>query len=170
MRDKKLIVMVEIAIIVALAFLLGQIRLFRMPQGGSVSLQMVPILFLALRRGWLPGFVAGFLLGTLKLLVDPYIIHPVQLLFDYPLPYALLGLAGLFKSIPFVGVLVGTVGRFVIHFLSGVVFFGAYTPEGTNPLWYSALYNGSYLIPEMIIALVVVGLLSTRRDLLEPQT
>ncbi|HEV2093551.1 MAG TPA: energy-coupled thiamine transporter ThiT, partial [Rubrobacter sp.] len=49
--------------------------------------------------------------------------------------------------------------RFVCHFISGIVFFASYAPEGWNPYLYSAAYNAAYLVPSLAIALVVVVLL-----------
>ena len=102
---------------------------------------------------------SGFIAGILNLFLDPYIIHPIQLVMDYPLPFAALGLAGLFPNRPMIGLVLGTAGRYVIHVLSGAIFFGAYAPEGMNPWIYSLGYNASYIVPNGIIAIVVIGLL-----------
>ncbi len=152
-------VLAEAALAIALAFVLGLITVFRMPFGGSVSLEMLPLILLALRQGWRVGVLAGGAYGLLNLAVNPVILHPVQVLFDYPLPFAALGLAGLFP--PTVrGAMLGTVtavaARFACHFVSGVAFFAAYAPEGWNPLVYSAAYNAAYLVPSLLVALFVV--------------
>jgi thiamine transporter len=157
-RDAR--VLTEAALAVALAFVLSLIVFFRMPFGGSVSLEMVPIVLLALRQGWKVGVAAGAVYGLVNLLVNPVILNPVQVLFDYPLPFAALGIAGLFQPTvrgAVLGTVAGTLGRFVFHFISGVVFFAIYAPEGWNPALYSAAYNAAYLVPEMLITLVVVG-------------
>ena len=80
----------------------------------------------------------------------------------------MLGLAGLAAKfndqwgvIP--GIVLGTFGRFVCAFLSGVIFFGMYAPEGQNVLVYSAVYNGFYLIPEAIICIVLAMIPQIRR-------
>jgi len=86
----------------------------------------------------------------------------VQVLFDYPLAFGALGLAGLFgptmRGAVF-GAVVAVSARFVCHFVSGVVFFASYAPEGWNPYLYSAVYNAAYLVPSLGIALVVVVVL-----------
>lgn len=146
----------EVGIAVALAIALGLVRVFKMPQGGSVSLDMVPIFYLAFRRGPGLGILAGALLGFGKLLIEPYVIHPVQLLMDYPLPFAVLGLAGFFANRPWIGVTAGSAARFLMHFLSGVIFFASYAPEGQSPALYSAIYNASYLVPELIISAIIM--------------
>ncbi len=153
-------VLVEAAIMVALATVLSVIVVWRMPQGGSVTpASMVPILILALRRGPKVGLAAGAVYGLIQLLIEPFVVHWAQVVLDYPLPFALLGLAGYFRRWPYLGVVVGVAGRMVSHVVSGAVFFGAYAPAGVNPWSYSLVYNASYLVPELVLSLVVVFLL-----------
>jgi thiamine transporter len=86
----------------------------------------------------------------------------VQVLFDYPLAFGALGLAGLFRPTvrgAVIGTVVAVLARFACHFVSGVAFFASYAPEGWNPVVYSAAYNAAYLVPSLIIALVVVVVL-----------
>lgn len=152
-------VLAEAALAIALAFVLGLITVFRMPLGGSISLEMVPLVLLALRQGWKVGVLAGAAYGLINLAISPVILHPVQVLFDYPLPFAALGLAGLFSPTvrgAIIGTVVAVLARFAAHFVSGVVFFASYAPEGWNPYVYSAAYNAAYLLPSLVIALVVV--------------
>ena len=159
-RDTR--VLTEAALAVALAFVLGFVVLFKMPNGGSVSLQMIPLIILALRQGWKVGVVAGAAYGLLDLAIDPYVVHPVQLLLDYPLAFGALGLAGLFKPTvrgAVLGTTVAVLARFACHFLSGVVFFASFAPEGWNPYLYSAAYNAAYLAPSLGIAVVVTVVL-----------
>lgn len=155
-------VLTEAALAVALAFVLGLITFFRMPLGGSISLEMVPLILLALRQGWRVGMLAGAAYGLLNLAISPVILHPIQVLFDYPLPFAALGLAGFFSPTirgAVIGAIIAVLARFVFHFVSGVAFFAAYAPEGWNPLVYSAAYNAAYLIPSLIVALIAVPIL-----------
>ena len=159
---------VHIGLMLALTVILHNIRLYHMPQGGSITLgAMIPILLIALRYGPVGGYLAGFVYGLINLIQDPYILHPVQVLFDYPLPYMALGLAGYFKERIFLGTIVATCGRFVCHFISGVVFFGSYAPEGVSPYWYSMVFNATYLIPELIICLVILRVLPVKRLLFQ---
>lgn len=155
-------VLTEAALAIALAFVLGFIKLLDLPFGGSISLEMVPLILLALRQGVVPGVLAGVVYGFLNLMVDPFIVHPVQVILDYPVAFGALGLAGLFKPTTYgtvLGTFVATAARFVAHFVSGVVFFATYAPEGWNPAVYSAAYNAIYLVPSLIIAVVGVRLL-----------
>jgi len=133
-----------------------------MPFGGTVSLEMIPLILLALRHGWKVGVVAGVAYGILYLTIDNFVVHPVQLLLDYPLAFGVLGLAGLFRPTvkgAILGTIVAVLARFLCHFLSGVIFFASYAPEGWNPFLYSAAYNAAFLAPSLGIALVVVVVL-----------
>ncbi|MDO4867221.1 MAG: energy-coupled thiamine transporter ThiT, partial [Clostridia bacterium] len=76
------------AMCIAIAFVLSCIRLFRMPQGGSITpAAMLPLILFMVACGPLKGFVVGCAYGLLQLITDPYVIHPIQLLVDYPLAY-----------------------------------------------------------------------------------
>jgi thiamine transporter len=153
-------IIAEVASFVALATALSYIKLFSLPQGGSVTAgSMVPILWLALRRGAKIGLFAAAVYGVVQLVVEPFIFHPAQVLLDYPIAFGMLGLAGFFQNRPFIGVNVGLVGRFLAHFLSGIVFFASFAPEGMHPAVYSMIYNGSYLLPELVISIYIVFLL-----------
>lgn len=169
MRDQNLRIMVEVSLLVAAAVLLSFVKIFQMPFGGSVSLEMLPIFILAFRHGGKIGMFGGALLGVVKLLISPYIIHPVQLLLDYPVPFMLLGVAGfgILHERRVLGVAVGSFLRYITHVVGGFVFFGEYAPEGTHALVYSLGYNASYLIPEAIIAAVIIALLSRRKEIFE---
>ena len=123
---------------------------------------MVPILLFALRRGAKAGVVAGIIFGLVSLYPTPFIYHPVQFLLDYPIAFGALGLAGLLKTKPVFSVTLGIFGRFVAHFLSGVIFFASYAPKGMNPALYSAIYNGSYLGAELVISSVIMYVLVKR--------
>jgi thiamine transporter len=168
-RDTR--VLTESAIAVALSFVLGLFVLFKMPFGGSVSLEMIPLILLSLRQGWKVGAVAGATYGLLDLAIDPFVVHPLQLLLDYPLAFGALGLAGLFEPTvrgAVLGATVAVLARFFCHFLSGVVFFASYAPEGWNPLIYSAAYNAAYLIPSLLIAIAVVLVLLKALEAAQP--
>jgi len=153
-------IIAEVVVAVALAYVLNLIVIFRMPQGGSVTaVSMVPLLWLALRRGLKIGIFGGVVFGIVDMFPQPFIVHPVQFLLDYPLAFGALGLAGFFKGRPILGVIVGIVGRFISHFISGVIFFAMYAPAGMHPAVYSAIYNGSYLVVELIFSVIVMYVL-----------
>ncbi|MCJ7731186.1 energy-coupled thiamine transporter ThiT [Candidatus Bathyarchaeota archaeon] len=159
-------VLAEMAIAIALATVLSYIKIFSMPYGGSVTLgSMVPILLIAFRRDVKVGVVTGVIYGFVQMFMDGWFYSPVGMILDYPLAFGVLGLAGLFKKQPIIGVVLTMAGRFVCHFISGVIFFGMYAPEGMSPVLYSALYNGGYMLPEIIISAILIYLL-VQRDVL----
>jgi thiamine transporter len=159
-------VIAEATVMIALAAALYLIKIFTLPEGGSVTLgSMIPILLLALRRGPKVGIAAGAVFGIIVLYFEPFVYNPVQFLLDYPLAFGSLGLAGFFKGNPLLGVSAGIGGRFFCHFLSGVIFFASYAPVGESPVAYSAIYNGSYLLPELVISAAVMFMLLKRNVL-----
>jgi thiamine transporter len=151
----------EIGVAIALAAVLGQVRLFIMPQGGSVSLELLPVIFIAVRRGVVPGAVTGLLYGLLQLgLPGAFVYHPVQAALDYPLAFAALGVAGFvdvrgWRSLA-LAVLLALAARFVFHFFSGLIFFASYAPQWENPWLYSATYNLLYLLPEGVLTTLLL--------------
>ena len=171
-------VLAESAVMVALATILNAIKIYTLPEGGSITLgAMVPLLFLALRRGVKVGMLAGAIFGVIDVYFEPFVYNPAQFLLDYPFAYGALGLAGLFSQevkgasnegrvtpalLSVMAVAVGIFGRFVCHFFSGLIFFASYAPAGENPALYSAIYNASYLIPEFFISSFVVSILIAR--------
>jgi thiamine transporter len=161
-------ILTEAAVSVALAGALNFIKIYTLPQGGSITAgAMVPICWFALRRGPKWGISAGVVFSFVVMLnpVDLYVVHPAQLLLDYPIAFGALGLAGAFRRHPLVGVGVGIFGRFLSHFASGVIFFSMFAPPGMSPFLYSAIYNGSYLIGEFAVTSVIMYLLIKRRAL-----
>ena len=154
-------ILAEIAIFVALATALSFIIIFQLPEGGAITLgSMVPIIWLSLRRGPKIGLFAGAVYGLVQLAVMPQIYFLPQVLLDYPLAFGCLGLAGFFqKRWALVGVVVAITGRFIMHLVSGALYFGSFAPAGMDPWVYSALYNGSYLLPELVISLFLILLI-----------
>ncbi|MGZ4850066.1 MAG: energy-coupled thiamine transporter ThiT [Candidatus Bathyarchaeia archaeon] len=160
-------ILAEIAIFVSLATALSFIIIIQLPEGGAVTLgSMVPILWLSLRRGPKIGLLAGVVYGLVQLAVMPQIYFLPQVLLDYPLAFGCLGLAGFFqKRWALAGVVVAITGRFIMHLISGALYFGSFAPAGMNPWVYSVLYNGSYLLPELIISLFLIFLIQKSKAL-----
>ena len=161
--------LVEGGIMIALAVILSQIKIYSAPSGGSVTAgSMIPLLLFAIKWGVGPGFVVGASYGILDFILKPYFYHPIQLILDYPLAFGLLGLAGIGHSVKdntlkeylllILGVTLGIGGRMFSHVLSGVVFFAEYAGD-KNPWIYSIEYNATYLIPELIISITVLVLI-----------
>jgi len=163
-KEHNLKILVEVIIFSSLSAMLYFFRIYTLPMGGSITLgSMVPILLLALRRGPRAGIEAGLILGLIVMTIEPYLFYPVQIMLDYFISFAALGLAGFFKKHPVIGVGVAITARFISHFLSGVIFADIFIPAGENPIIYSALYNGTYLVPELIISAIIVYILAKKR-------
>ena len=168
--NKDLKFMVEGAITLALTFVLNSIVIFRMPRGGSISLAgYVPILLFGLRWGLKKGLLIGLMYGILDSFLDSYIIHPIQYILDYPLAYMALGLAGLGYNADtengeinvkmILSCLLAVVMRAVFAIASGYVFFKDTLPKDIPALLGSFLYNITYILPNGIIAIVVILIL-----------
>ena len=157
-------IIAEAVVVIALAVILKDVLppIYRFPQGGSVTVAgMVPLLWFSLRRGLRAGVEACVVYGLIHMaLPGSYIVHPVQALLDYPIAYAALGLAGIFKRYPLIGVGVGITGRFFCHFFAGLFFFATFDIDGVV---YSAIYNGSYLVVEFIVSAIVIYVIVKRR-------
>lgn len=150
------------AMCIAIAFVLSCIRLFRMPQGGSITpAAMLPLVLFMVACGPLQGFVVGCAFGLLQLITDPYVIHPVQLLVDYPLAYGAMILGCVAAALPIekrwklpLAALLAGVGRYVMAVLSGAIFFAEYAGE-QNAWVYSLVYNISYIGPDVLVCMLV---------------
>lgn len=144
------------AMCVALSFILSYIRLYRMPQGGSITPgSMLPLMLYAYAFGPSAGISAGVIYGLLQLLQDFYVMHPVSLIMDYILAFAMLGFAGFAKKRLVCGVLIAGAGRWFWHFLSGFIFYGMYAWEGWNPVVYSLVYNAIVVGPDVLLCAVI---------------
>ena len=144
------------ALCVALGFILSSITLFKMQNGGSITpASMLPILAYAWAFGPTAGVAAGIVYGCMQLIQGLFIVHPIQFLLDYIIPFAFLGFAGFSKKNLQLGIIIGCTARFLSHFASGIIFWGEYAPVGQPVAVYSLIYNGSYMLPEMIVCLVL---------------
>ena len=150
------------AVAMALALVTSFIKFASLPMGGSITLfSMFFICFIGYLYGPKIGIMTGVAYGILQLILGPYIYAPLQVLLDYPLAFGALGLAGFFSNKKFgltTGVIVGILGRYICHVISGYVFFASYAPEGMNPMIYTLGYNATYIVPELIATVIVVSL------------
>ena len=159
--------MTECAVMVALAVLCSFIKVWEMPQGGSVALTMIPLFVISYRRGAFAGIVTGGIYGAISMIFAGIIYHPMSILLDYVLAFALVGLSGFFKKTAkgiILGITVGVAGRFLSSLVSGAVLFAEYAPEGQNPWVYSLIYQATYLIPELIISVVVMLIINNKAN------
>ena len=156
-------VLAEIAILTSLSAALSYIKIWEMPQGGSITIgSMVPLLLLAMRRGPKAGITGGILSGLIQMFFGGFIWTPVQAALDYPIAFGCIGLAGFFRKNVYIGTTVALFGRFLSHFVSGVVFFGAWAPPEFGAVLYSLIYNGEYMLPELIVSGVMMYYLLKR--------
>lgn len=186
-RRQNVVILAESAVMIALSTVLSMIKLFDLPQGGSVTaFSLLPLALLAYRRGVGVGVGAGFVYSVLQLLLGLKNVAWVPtawgialcVLLDYILPYTAFGLCGMFRRVRFcknertnriIGILLGILPvmlfRYVCHILSGVLVWYALDLEwyADDPdhlvfrygAWaFSAIYNGSFLLPETAITMV----------------
>ncbi len=159
-------------ILASMSFALSYVKLWDMPNGGSVTLvSTLPLMLYSYLFGTKKGVFVGFVYGTLQALQDPWIIHPAQFLLDYPIAFSAIGLAGIFGESKFwqnlpqlrftLGALVAGSLRFVCHVLSGVFAFEAYA-SGENVWAYSLVYNAYVFIDVALVIVAGVFVLSSK--------
>ena len=168
MQSKKLRALTEGAILIALAEILSFLPFYKLPWGGSIDLAMLPIILACVRWGFGPGMVVASAHAILQTLFEGGIAIGWQsIVGDFLLAYMVLGLAGLFRGKFVPATLVACVARFLVHYVVGATIWAEYMPESffgmtmTTPWFYSALYNGAYMLPDMVMVLIA-GLLLLR--------
>ena len=159
-----------VALAIALSFLKIPIGLQFGGFGGSIDLVMIPLVVFALKWGAGWGVLAGLVFGTIKYFLGGSAIDIISIIFDYSVAYAAVGLAGIHSnansSTRPVGALIGCVARFIVHYISGVTVYARWMPEEfmglpmTSPFIYSLFYNGTYMLPNTIICVIVTALLN----------
>ena len=162
--------LIEAALLVAIGFVLSWVTRFipflTMPQGGSVTpLSMLPLLMIGLRHGLKWGLAGGFVYACLQMMQQfwppptgtvPAFISVIIL--DYIVAFSVLGLSGIFRGKRyglFYAAPICIFLRFLCHFMSGIVIWGVFAPEGTSVWIYSMIYNGSYMGPELLVTTAV---------------
>ena len=152
------------ALSIALAFVLSYVKLFRMPNSGSVTLaSMLPLMLFSAAYSVGPGLLAGAAYGLLQYVQGGWFVHPIQFLLDYPLAFALIGLAGVYKLLPkdwskwslYAAMVLGALGRCISATLAGILYWE------TAP-WASLVYNGAYLLPDTLICIVLAVFVGKR--------
>ena len=159
----------EGALLVAAAQILSYVKFLGLPNGGSLTPAMFPVLLFAVRWGWKDGLLGGLVLGILQFMFDGgFALGWQSILGDYLLAFTALGLAGVFRGRRwgiFAGTVLGCAGRFLVHYVVGATIWAGYMPGEflsmtmTSPWFYSLLYNGVYMLPNMALALVIGALL-----------
>lgn len=161
--------LVASAILVALSVALNQIVLWHMPQGGDVTaFSMLPIVVCTYIFGIRRGLMAGMCVGLFNLIFNPFVVHPLQMILDYPMAFGALALAGFLGSKKF-GIIpyyiLGVLFRYLFAVISGIIFFGQYAPESFNAVTWSLYYNITYLGVEGIMTVIVLMIPSVKNSI-----
>ena len=167
--QKTLFSITECAVLVALAVAISFIKIPLGAFGGSIDFVMIPLFIICYRKGFGYGVASGLLFGLIKCIIGGGIGWGLpSILLDYVLAYGACGVAGILKGkkalLP-LSAFIGCVARFVIHFISGVTIYAIATAETvagvtTSNAWlYSLIYNGMYMMPNTVIAVVFMALL-----------
>ncbi len=184
--SSNLTTLTECAVMLALSFALSYAKIFEMPMGGSVTIaSMLPIMLIGIKYGPLTGLSTAFAYSLTQLLqafvsanVFPYCESMgslvICILFDYLLPFTLLGLAGLPKAMKltknaeinaYIGIISVVFLRFLCHFTTGVVIWGQWAPDGMGKYLYSFLYNGGFLSADFAICIICAVLMFRKPEL-----
>ena len=179
MRNSKTKVLVEGAIMLALSIILSFIKFKFLPFGGSITaVSMLPIMIFSIRHGLGWGMGVSFLYALYQMFMDlgevlSWGLSPAMLVgciaFDYIIAFSILGLAGMFRKkggyLNIAGIVIAMLLRYISHILSGVVVFKSagliWDIDITNSWLYSAVYNGAFMIPEIVFTVIVVVILLT---------
>lgn len=170
MKKSNTVTLVECAMMIALSTVLSMFKIYELPNGGAVTCaSMVPLVLVSYRHGLKWGVGTAFAHSLLQMLLrfdappaKTFLAFALVVLLDYVLAFTVLGCAALFGK-PFhnraasvaVGSACAVFLRFLCSFFSGILIWGEYAPEGM-PVWlYSLTYNGSYMLPELIITVLV---------------
>lgn len=169
-KNKATRMLAEAGVMIALALVLGMIKPYEFPNGGSISLEMLPLFLFCVRWGVGPGLVTCTAFGVLQVFVQGAVGYGwVSIILDYiaaPIPVAL---AGLGKGKPggiYWGSVLGASGRFLVHFISGITVYRILVPTEVigmvfdNPYLYSFVYNISYIGVDLLLCLAIFALAS----------
>ena len=169
MKNKNLKKLCESAIFIALSLALMPIEIPGPAFGGDIDLVMIPLFILSYRNGWKYGIASGAVFGFLKCLIGGGIGWGLpSVMLDYVLAYAAVGVAGFFKDKYWaieLSTFIGCIARFMIHFISGVTLYMITVPTEVagvtfaNPVIYSIVYNALYMLPNTVIAVIIMALL-----------
>ncbi|MGL5916378.1 MAG: energy-coupled thiamine transporter ThiT [Culicoidibacterales bacterium] len=161
-----------LALALALAFALNLVERsflsFGWLNGGSIMLSIIPLLIVGIRYGFKTGVLIGAVYGMMTLFFGGFVVHPIQLFLDYIISFAMLGLVGLIAHDwqDSRGILLGTtlacLGMLISFIVSGAIFFAEYAPVGQSAWVYSLIYNSTYMLPTLIIAIIVTPRLGKR--------
>lgn len=162
--------LVESALMIAIGTVLSELKIGGLwAFGGGVTIgSMVPLVIISHRWGTKWGTFTAFVYSLLQMILG---IDNIQyatgvgmaiaiILLDYIIAYTVVGLSSMFGSgrAAIIGGVAVTLGiRFLCHFLTGWMIWDALWPNefGMTSVVYSLCYNGSYMLPEIVITAVL---------------
>ncbi len=164
--NKKTYQIVETSILIAIGVIFEVfatfIPIFQMPQGGRVSIVLLPVIIISLRRGFFYGFISGVITGFFVFMFDGFFIHWGSIVFDYFLAFSLISIVALLKKdalesniFKFIlSITIASIIRYLMHSFSGVIFFGDFTDKD---VWFYSfiVYNLPYNLGSYILMLIV---------------
>jgi thiamine transporter len=184
-RNENLRALSESALMIALATVLGFIKLIDLPYGGAVTIaSMLPIAIISYRHGVKRGLFAATVYGGIQQLLGLSMLSWATswkavvaiVLLDYIVAFAVIGFAGAFrKSVGnqalsvSLGCLVVSLLRYICHVISGATVWAGLSIPTEAALAFSFAYNATYMIPETIILLVCAVYIASNIDF-RPQT
>lgn len=169
----------ESAVMIALGTALSLVTFFTLPAGGSVTpFSMLPVLIIAYRYGLRWGIGVGTVYGLIQMVLGVSALSYATnawaavciILFDYAVAFGVLGFGGLFRKLKnqavgfSLGVIISCALRFLCHFLTGITVWADYADGLWGVVIYSLTYNGSYMLPELIITTAVGAVLTSLLD------
>ncbi len=169
-KNQKIRRVAESAVMLAMATVLSELAVFKLPHGGSVTLfSQVPMIVTSYRYGIKWGAFSGLVMGVIQMFfglgnfsyVSGIGAYLILIFADYIIAFGALGFGGMFRSrikndavsLALGGAVVSLI-RYLCHFISGVTIWGDYSNGSMGAVWYSLTYNGSYMIPELIITVI----------------
>lgn len=148
------------------------IKLPSLPNGGSITMfSMLLVTLVGYWYGPVVGITAAVGFGILQFITGPYVVHPMQVIIDYPLAFGALGCSGFFankKNGLLKGYLAGVLGRFFFASVSGLIFYTVYVDafsENMVAIWASLVYNMTYILPEAVATVVLISLPAVKHAL-----
>lgn len=158
------------AILVGLATALSLIPVpLQLPFGGKITLfSMLVISLPAYLYGPRLGFISSLAFAFLMMMIDPYMVHPVQVILDYIIAFGCFGIVAFFRNKKdglIIGFIIACIIRFIAHSISGYVFFKDYAPANWSALLYTVVYNGSFVFTECIFSVILLFVGSIRRTI-----
>lgn len=182
-KNTKIVKLTECAMLLALSIILSFVTVYHMPMGGGITLlSMLPVMLVSIKYGIGTGLsvsltfalfqlLQGILSGNVFVYCTTARAQIICALFDYIVPFAVLGFAGIFVNIgkknssinayilkAVSGIAIMIFLRFVCHYITGVVIWGQWA-ENMSPYLYSLIYNAQYMLPECIFTAVAAAIL-----------